>query len=382
MKTTKKHEIMGEVFRKLSLNENLTQQEAQTAAYRIFTALSNGEQDNFVLTTAFFGALTIKNPCIEELIGTAKAMEQTKTVDFQFKVNKPVVTAGGTGGDTLHTINITTPAIITAASAGAYAVKSGSKSFSSKTGCIDVVEALGVRVHLSPSEVEECVNRIGTVIWASEGVYPWMHALIGVGLRSSTKQLLPLLYSLRLVIATALNPFSLKRQVRGVSEPFTELVANVLGACGYERAFVVLGYGETERVRIDEFSTLGRNVVSELKTNGDVETFDVYPEDVGVKRGKLSELVAKKSHKANAEVVKRVLSGKDVGSCRDIILLNAASILVLAEVCRDLCDGYELAKQVVADGRAFAKFEQLAQFSNNNQCKGLSYFENGGKESV
>ena len=360
-------EGVGEVFGKLVNRKNLTRQEAQTVAYSVFSALTNNEPDNLVLATAFFGALTIKQPCVDELVGIAKAMEKTRTVDFRFKIDKPVVTAGGTGGDTLHTVNITTPAIITAAAAGAYAVKSGSKSFSSKTGCIDVAEALDVNVHMSPCEVEECVEKVGTVIWSSNNMYPWMSSLIGLGSRPFAKQLLPFLYSLRLVIATALNPFSLKRQVRGVSEPFTELVASVLGACGYERAFVVLGYGETEAVRIDEFSTLGRNVVSELKTNGCIETFDVYPEDVGVKRGKSRDVVARESHCENAKVVAQVLMGKDVGSCRDIILLNAASILVLSDVCKDLCDGYELAKQVIDDGRAFAKLKQLTQFSNGQQ---------------
>jgi len=354
---------VGKVFSKLAVGENLTQQEARTVASIVFTGLTEGKQDNWAFVTAFFGALTIKRPSVEELIGIAKAMEKTKTVNFHFKVDKPLVTAGGTGGDTLHTINITTPAIIVAASAGAYAVKSGSKSFSSKTGCIDVAEALGVNVYLSPREVETCVEKIGTVIWASEGIYPWMHSLIKLGSEPSMRQVLPLFYSLRLVVATALNPFSLKRQIRGVSGPFTELIAKVLGSCSYERAFVVLGYDKTETMRIDEFSTFGRNVVSELKTNGNVETFDVYPEDVGVKKGNLREIVARGSHKENAEVIERVLSGREKGSCRDIVLLNAASILVLSDVCRDLRDGYELAMQAVCDGRAFAKFKQLIQFS-------------------
>ena len=368
MKTKIPNENIEEKISKLATNESLTQQEAQTVAYRIFTSLSNREQDSLALVTAFFGALTIKKPSPEELIGTAKAMEETKTVNFRFNVNKPVVTAGGTGGDTLHTINITTPAIITAASAGACAVKSGSKSFSSKTGCIDVAEALGVKVHLSPREVEEYVETIGTVIWASENIYPWMRPLIEIGSKPVTKQLFPLLYSLRLVIATALNPFALKRQVRGVSEPFTDLVAKVLGSCGYERAFIVLGYGETEDVRIDEFSTLGRNVVSELKTNGDIETFDVYPEDIGLKRGKARDIIARGSHRENAEVIARVLAGREGGSCQDIILLNAAAILVLADVCKDLRDGYELARQAIVDGRAFTKLEQLTHFSGINQA--------------
>ncbi|MGD6809345.1 MAG: anthranilate phosphoribosyltransferase [Candidatus Bathyarchaeia archaeon] len=367
--TCETNKQMHEIFSKLADSKNLTQQEAQTAASKIFTALSKNEPNNIALLTTFFGALTIKKPSVNELIGTAIAMEKTKTTNFNFNVDKPVVTAGGTGGDTLHTINITTPAIITAAAAGAYAVKSGSKSFSSKTGCIDLAEALEINVHLSPKETEKCVEKNGTTIWASEGIYPWMHPLIEAGSKPPINQMMPLLYSLRLVIATALNPFSLKRQVRGVSEPFTELIAEVLGKCGYEKAFVVLGYGKTEQTRIDEFSTLGKNVVSELKTNGKIETYEVYPEEIGIKRGKAKEIVARESHFENAKVITRVLTGKDASSCKDIILLNAASILSLSDVCKELRDGYELAVQTIDEGRAIEKLKQLVQLTGGNMEK-------------
>ncbi len=357
---------MLDIFSKLAEGQDLTLQEAQTAAAKIFSALSNNEPNNLALMIGFFGALTIKKPSVAELIGTAKAMDETKTVKFRFNVDKPIVTAGGTGGDTLHTINITTPAIITAAASGAYALKSGSNSFSSKTGCIDLAEALGVNVHVPPTVVEECFEKIHTAIWASEGIYPWMRPLIESGSRPPTNLVMPLLYSLRLVIATALNPFSLKRQVRGVSGPYTELVAEVLGKCGYERAFVVLGYGENEETRIDEFSSLGKNIVSELKSNGQIETYGFYPEEAGLKRGKVSEIIARESHLENAKVTAQVLAGKDKSSRRDIILLNAASILALADICKDMRDGVELAEQSVDDGKAFGKLGELVQLTGGN----------------
>jgi anthranilate phosphoribosyltransferase len=366
MQATPESKQMQEIFSKLSAGQDLTQQQAQTAAAKIFSALSFNEPNNLALMIGFFGALTIKKPSVAELIGTAKAMDETKTVKFRFNVDKPIVTAGGTGGDTLHTINVTTPAIITAAAAGAYALKSGSNSFSSKTGCIDFAEALGVNVHVPPGVVEECVEKSRTTIWASEGIYPWMRPLIESGSRPPTNLVMPLLYSLRLVIATALNPFSLKRQLRGVSGPYTELVAKVLCECGYERAFVVLGYGETEDTRIDEFSTLGKNVVSELKSNGEIETYDFYPENAGVKKGKTLEIVARESHSENAKVAAQVLAGKDKSSRRDIILLNAASILTLADVCKDLRDGVELAGQSLDDGKAFGKLKELVQLTGGD----------------
>ena len=308
---------------------------------------------------AFFGGLTIKGPTIEEFTGMAAAMESTKKFTFHFNVRKPLVTAGGTGGDTVPTINVTTPAVIVAASAGAYTLKSGARAFSSKTGSSDLADALGINIHTSPKVVEGCVEKIGITAWASEGVYSWMRPLIELGSRKSTSAVTPLLYSLRLMIATALNPFSIKRQVRGVSKPFTETIAKVLSKCGYEKALVVLGYGETEETRIDEWSNLGKTVVSELKPNGSIDTYQFHPEDIGLKRGKIEEVVARESHVENAKVAIKILSGIDKSSRRDLILLNAASILYLADEAKDIKDGYELAKQSLDTGRAIEKLRQL-----------------------
>lgn len=358
-----KRNLLRPIFAKLSRRENLGMNEAEAAAGLILNGLVGNQPGTNELLVAFFGGLTIKEPTVEELEGMAAAMETTKKFRFRFNVNRPLVTAGGTGGDTVPTINVTTPAVIIAASAGSYALKSGARAFSSKTGSSDLADALGINISARREVVEDCVQKIGVTVWASEGVYPWMRPLIELGSRESITVIMPYLYSLRLMIATALNPFSIKRQVRGVSGPFTEKVARVLARCGYEKALVVSGYGKTEEVRIDEYSSLGKTVVSELKLDGSIETCSVYPEEIGIKRGRIDEVRARASHLENTEVAVRVLSGLDRRSSRDLILLNAASILYVADQVKDIKDGYELACQSVDEGKAIEKLRQLITLS-------------------
>ncbi|MCL2358391.1 hypothetical protein [Candidatus Bathycorpusculum sp.] len=359
---------LNEIIAKLANGENLNSFQTESGAKTIFTQLTTSKHpaDILPLLAAFFGGLTIKKPTVDELAGMVKAMDATRTSTFHFKNNKPIVTAGGTGGDTFPTLNITTPALLIAAAAGACAIKSGSKSFSSKVGCIDLAQDLGINVYAPRHVAEACMHNIKTSVWASEGIYPWMKPLIELTADKSTHIIMPLLYSMRLMIAAGLNPFGLKRQVRGVSQPYTETIATVLSKNGYERALVVLGYGADENVRIDEFSNLGRNIISEVKTNGSVDTFCFYPEDIGLRRGDANEVVYPGSPDLNVQAVVKVLLGKDKSTRRDLILLNAASILYIAEMSSDLKDGYELAKQAVDGGIAIEKLKQLVTLSGGD----------------
>jgi len=357
---------MFPIFDKLSRREQLTISEAELGARTIFDGLAEGWSDICELLIAFFGGLTVKDPTLDELTGMATAMEATKRFRFQFGADKILVTAGGTGGDTVPTINVTTPAVIAAAASGSYALKSGARAFSSRTGSSDLAKCLGINVNASREVVERCVEKIHTTVWASEGVYPWMSPLIQLGRKESVSAAMPLLFSLRLMIATALNPFSIKRQVRGVSKPFTDKVATVLRNCGYERALVVLGLGKTEAVRMDEFSCLGKSIVSELKLNGTIETYTIYPEDLGIKTGKVEDVTARLSHIENAVVALGVLSGSDRSARRDLILLNAASIIYAADQAKDLKDGYELVCQSVDEGKALEVLRELIILSGGS----------------
>ncbi len=354
------------ILAKLVRRENLTFEEVEEATFRLLKLIEKRDPEAPVVMTGFFGSLTSKGPTVQELAAMSSAMERTKRVRFNFSVSKPTVTAGGTGGDTLKTINVTTPSVILAASAGAVAVKSGAKAFSSKTGATDLALTMGINVYSKPQVVKKCVEKIGTAVWASAMTYPWMDPLVELRNSVVAPVFFPMMGSLRLMIATSLNPFSTRRQVRGLSSPQTQLVAEVFSRTGYERALVPLGYGDDESIRIDEFSNLGKTVVSELFPNGKVETYEVNYEDLGVKRGDRNEIAARETHLENAKVALEVLSGKDRSSRRDLIVINSAAILYLVDEARSLREGCELASNAIDEGTALDKVEELVRCSLGN----------------
>ena len=351
------------------MRRDLTFDEVEEATLRILRLIERKDPDVPLVMAGFFGGLSSKGPAVEELAGMNSAMEKTKRVRFSFTVKKPVVTAGGTGGDTLKTINVTTPAVLLAASAGAVAVKSGAKAFSSKTGATDLALTMGINVESKPQVVKRCVESAGTAVWASAETYPWMSPLVELRNKPSAPVFFPLMGSLRLMIATSLNPFSTKRQVRGISTPQTQLVAEVFSRVGYERALVPLGYGDDGSVRIDEFSNLGKTVVSELFLNGKIETYQVGYADFGVARGDPSEITARETHLQNAKVSVNILSGKDRSSRRDLITINAAAILYLADEASSFREGHELACSAIDEGAAIRKVRELVRCSHGDAKK-------------
>jgi len=357
------------ILAKITRRENLSSDEGREAAQRIFTLLEEGRAETPLLIASFFGGLTVKGATVDELASMASAMEDSKLFKLQFDTKKPVVTGGGTGGDTLKTINVTTPALIIASAAGALTAKSAAKAFSSKTGAADLAVTMGIKVDASPEVAKKCVEKLGVTVWASSGIYPWMEPILQLRNLAIAPILFPMMNSLRLMIATALNPFSVKRQIRGISTPNTEMVAKVLSKVGHERALVPIGYGKNEDVRIDELSNLGKSVVSELSLNGKIETYEIHPEDLGIKLGNPNEVRAKDTHEENAKVALKILAGKDRGSKRDLVLINAGAMLYLADMVKDLRDGYEMACHAVDSFNVTKKVEDLVVMSGGDQRK-------------
>lgn len=370
-KYPKKYSWWSSIIERAVSGDGLSYNDVMMATTKILKMIEKKDDAVPVLMASFFGSLTSKGPTIDEFAAMNSAMETTKRVQLNLLLKKPVVAAGGTGGDTLKTINVTTPAVLLAASAGAFAVKSGAKAFSSKTGATDLAITMGINVDARPHVVKDCVERIRTAVWDSGNVYSWMEPLVDLRNYPSAPIFFPLMGSLRLMIATSLNPFSTKRQVRGISIPQTQLIAEVFSRIGYERALVPLGYGEDENIRIDEFSTLGKTIVSELFPNGKVETYSVSHQDLGARKGDAKEIIARDTHLENAKTVLNVLSGKDRSSRKDLIIVNAAAILYLGDVTNSFKEGYEIASNSIETGEALKKVEELVKCS----CGDLKSFK-------
>jgi anthranilate phosphoribosyltransferase len=298
---------------------------------------------------AFLTALRMKRETVDEIAGCALAMRES-AIPVKPKRNQLVDTCG-TGGDGKGTFNISTTVAFVAAGAGLAVAKHGNRSVSSKCGSADLLQALGVNLELNPGQVARCIDEVGIGFLFAPKLHPAMkHALAPrqeIGLRTIFNILGPLS-----------NPAQTKRQLLGVyHSDLTELMAEVLRALGAEHAFVVHGADG-----LDELSATGPNKVSELRNNH-IETYYLDPQDLGLPRGRLSDLAGGTAEE-NVIITKALLKGER-GPKRDVVLLNAAGVLLVGSAAKDLSDGLKLAAESVDSGNALRKLEQLVEFSQS-----------------
>jgi anthranilate phosphoribosyltransferase len=300
----------------------------------------------------FLIALRLKGETVEEVTGFARAMRRNAIPVRHHQ--RLVADTCGTGGDARGTVNISTMAAFVVAGAGLAVSKHGNRSVSSNCGSADVLQALGVRLDLSPDQIAACIDQLGIGFLYAPLLHPAMKHAIGprreMGVRTVFNILGPLT-----------NPAGAQVQMLGVyEEGLTEMMARVLGALGSQAAFVVHGADG-----LDELSTTGPNVVTHMQ-NGCVRTYTLDPLDLGLPRAELCDLKGGDPEK-NGAIFGAVLRG-DRGPQRDVVLLNAAACLVVGGVAADFSEGLALAARSIDSGAARAKLEALVAFSNNGSA--------------
>lgn len=296
---------------------------------------------------SFLAALRMKGETVDELTGFASVLKEKAQMISPKSEN--YVDFVGTGGDRTFTFNISTTGALVAAGAGAHIAKHGNRSISSKSGAGDVLEALGVNIMADPAVVEKCVDEAGIGFMFAPAFNKSMRfvgqARNEMGIRTVFNILGPLA-----------NPSRAKRMLVGVYSPdITEKMATVMSRLGVERAFVISG-----RDHMDEFTTTGATVISEIK-DGAVKTYEVTPEDFGIARTSLEDLKGGDGAE-NAEITKKILSG-ETGPKRDITLLNAGAAIYIAGIADSIREGMKLAAESIDSGRAMAVLEKLAQMA-------------------
>ncbi|MBT9148709.1 MAG: anthranilate phosphoribosyltransferase [Dehalococcoidia bacterium] len=317
---------------------------------------------------AFITALRIKGETAAEIAGCARIMRENA---IRVKPQRAdLVDTCGTGGDGSGTFNISTTVAFVAAGAGLGVAKHGNRSVSSRCGSADLMQALGVRIDLSPVQVAHCIDEVGIGFLFAPALHPAMKYAAAVrqeiGLRTIFNLLGPLA-----------NPARVRRQLLGVySAHLTVTLAEVLHAMGSEHAFVVHGADG-----LDELSTTGINRVSELRfdplgqascpSNGQVRTYDLDPQELGLPPARLSDL-AGGDLEENAEITREVLAGQK-GPRRDVVLLNAAAVLTVGGKARDLREGLAQAAQSIDSGKALEKISELVEMT----CSFHSRYEGG-----
>jgi len=337
---------MSEVRRAIAQlveREGLSETQAQAAMLEITAGRASPAQ-----VAAFLTALRMKGESVEELIGCARAVREGITPVRPQRGD--LVDISGTGDDLAGTFNISTTAAIVAAGAGLAIAKHGNRSVSSQCGSADLLEALGVSLDLTPEQMARCIDEVGIGFLFAPLLQKDLNAALRVARETGVRTILNVLDPL-------VNPAGASAQVMGVyAATLTEPVAHTQRALGIREAFVVYGADG-----MDELSTSGVNKVSRLDEDGVVSTFFLDPADLGLARARLAE-VAGGSREVNVSVTEAVLAGEH-GAPRDIVVLNAAALLVVGRVARNLREGIVQAQSSIDSRAAEAKLRQLIAFT-------------------
>jgi anthranilate phosphoribosyltransferase len=294
----------------------------------------------------FLIGLRMKGETVEEIAAAAQIMRELVTpvsVDTQHLVD--IV---GTGGDGMNTFNISTTSALVVAAAGGRVAKHGNRSVSSQSGSADVLEALGVKINITPEQVADCVNKIGIGFMFAPLHHSAMKHAIGPRREMGVRTLFNLLGPLT-------NPAGAPNQLLGVfSKAWVEPIAQVLKRLGSQHVLVV--HSEDG---LDEISIAAPTTVAELN-NGTITTYTVTPEEFGFNRAALSHIQVH-SVEESVAMVRGVLDNQ-ASPARDIVALNAGAAIYAAGLTDKLADGIIQAQSVLSNGAAREKLAAWINF--------------------
>jgi len=327
---------------KLADGQTLSEDDAEV----FFSACLRGEPTPAQVAAAVT-AMRLRGETVGEIAACARAMRRA-AVHLEHPYD--VVDVCGTGGDGLHTLNISTAVGFVAAGGGLKVAKHGNRAVTSKSGTADVLAALGVNIDASLAQQRAALDSAGICFLFAQSHHGAMKHVAPIRQQLGFRTIFNLLGPLT-------NPAGAKRQVVGVSAPrFVEPIARALGALGAERAWSVHGGG------MDELTITGETEVAEWR-EGAIRLFTITPEAVGLQRASLAQITGG-DPAFNAAALTRLLDG-ETGAYRDIVLLNAAAAFLVADKVETLREGVELAGAVLDDGRAKAALAGLVAATNS-----------------
>ena len=326
---------------KVASGASLTRDEAASAFDRMMSGEATPSQMGGLLM-----ALRVRGETVDEITGAVTTMRAKM---LGVKAPPDAIDVVGTGGDASGSYNISTCAAFIVAGCGVPVAKHGNRALSSKSGAADVLQALGVTIDLTPADVARCISEAGIGFMFAPAHHPAMKNVGPTRVELGTRTIFNLLGPLS-------NPASVKRQMIGTfSKHWTEPMAQVLKNLGSEAIWVVHGSDG-----LDEITTSGPTSVTALE-NGKVRSFEVTPEDAGLKRVK-PEALKGGSAEDNAKALLDVLKGKK-SAFREVAVLNAAAALIVAGKVKDLKEGATLATQSIDSGEAEGRLDRLIAVS-------------------
>ncbi len=313
----------------------------------IMRLIMSGEMSP-VLMAALITGLRVKKETIGEITAAAQVMRELSTkVHVADKTH--LVDIVGTGGDGSHTFNISTCSMFVAAAAGAKVSKHGGRSVSSKSGSADVIEALGINIHLSPEAIARCIEQVGVGFMFAPNHHPAMKNVAPIRKELGVRTIFNILGPLT-------NPASAPNILMGVfHSDLVGIQIRALQRLGAEHALVVYG-----KDGMDEVSLGAATVVGELQ-RGEITEYEIHPEDFKLNMSSNRALRVETPEQSKAMLMS-VLNNQP-GAARDIVILNAGAALYAANVADSIADGIEKARVVIESGAAKAKLQQLVLLS-------------------
>jgi anthranilate phosphoribosyltransferase len=335
--------VYSELLRQLVGGQSLPRDVAHAAFSQIMDGAWSEAQIGGFLT-----ALAAKGETVDEIAGGALAMrEHVIPVDT---ATADVVDTCGTGGTGISTFNISTAVAMVLAGADVAVAKHGNRTNTRASGSANVLEALGVNLDADPRQLAACLRDANVCFCFAVKHHPAMRYAVPVRKQLGVRTIFN-------VLGPLTNPAGARRQVMGVfNADLTETLAEVLGTLGATRAMVVHADDG-----LDELSTTSETKVSEF-ASGKVTTYRVRPEDCDLSRAKLDDLLVS-SAEESANVIRGVLDGEK-GPARDIVQLNAAAALLVADTVDDLGSGMLRAAHSIDSGAAAGALRKLVDLSN------------------
>ena len=327
------------ILKRVSAGQTLS----ETDAHAAFGEIMAGEITP-IRIAAFLTALAVRKPTVEEITGAARAMRGAMR-----KVDTPpgAIDVCGTGGDGHSTLNVSTAVAFVVAACGVPVAKHGNRSASSLTGAADVLEVLGVPVKLEADAASAALHKNNFVFLFAQLYHPAMKHVGPVRAELGFRTIFN-------ILGPICNPAGVKRQLIGVFSPeWIEPMANVLAALGTEKAFIVHGADG-----LDEISLSGPTHAAILE-NGKITRHEFTPEEAGLARAPLAAIKGGDAAQ-NAAAIRALFDGKK-NAFRDIVLLNAAAALVIADKAKDLKEGAALAASAIDSGKAKETLARAAQ---------------------
>jgi anthranilate phosphoribosyltransferase len=323
---------------------SLDADEAQAA----FDTLMSGSASEVQMAALLMG-LRAKGLASSEVAGGVRALRRAM-IPVASDDPAVLVDTAGTGGGSVTTFNISTAAAFVAAGAGASVAKHGNRSFTSRSGSADVLEALGVRIDLTPERMSRILREAGMVFMFAPILHPAMRHVGPVRRALGITTIMNILGPLT-------NPAGARRQVIGVADVrLLDLIPNALLDLGHIRALVVHG-----APGMDEVSPVGPTRVVELR-DGRLEDYEVTPEELGLE-AVAPESLAGGEPDANAEIILDVLRG-GAGPARTAVVMNAAAAILVGDLAESWGAAVARAEQAIDQGAALASLEALRATSN------------------